>query len=65
MDAVVLQQMRVGRDRPQIIDADDLDLAVLVLVGRAQYQAPDAAEPVDRNPYGHCRSSEPRGARRP
>src|SRR5205085_4065536 len=53
MDAVVLQQMRVGRDWPQIIDADDLDLAVLVLVRRAQYQAADAAESVDCNPYRH------------
>src|SRR5258706_7636251 len=57
VDAVVLQQMRVGGDRSQIVDADDFDLAVLVLVGRAQYQAADAAEPIDRNPYGHCRSS--------
>jgi hypothetical protein len=45
--------MRIGRDRPQIVDADDFDLAVLVLVSRAQYQAPDAAKPVDRYPYGH------------
>src|SRR5437762_3797017 len=59
MNAVILQQMRIGRDWPQIVDADHLDLAVLVLVSRAQDQPADAAETVDRNPYRHDRSPKP------
>ena len=53
-----LQQMRVGLDRAQIVDADDLDLAMLVLVRRPQDQPADAAEAVDRNPYRHGSSSQ-------
>src|SRR5437763_1371349 len=51
--AVEPQQMRIGLDRPEIVDADDLNLAVLVLVSRAQDKAADAAESVDCNPYRH------------
>jgi hypothetical protein len=63
--AVVLQQVRVGRDRPQIVDADDLDLAVPLLVGGAQNEPADAAEPVDGNPYRHGLSSRLIGRSRP
>ena len=51
--AVVAQEVRVGLDRAEIVDADHLDLGVLVLVSGAQHQAADAAETVDRNPYRH------------
>src|ERR1051325_3104834 len=46
MHAVKPQQMRIGLDRAEIVDADNLDLAVLVLVSRAQDKAADAAESV-------------------
>src|ERR1051326_6560883 len=49
MHAVKPQQMRIGLDRPEIVDPDNLDLAVLVLVSRAQDKAADAAESVDCN----------------
>ena len=51
--AVIAQQVRVGLDRPQIVDADDLDLPARVLQGRAHHQPPDPAESVDRYPYRH------------
>ena len=57
MDAVILQQMRVGCDRAEVVNADHLDLGVLVLVGGSQNQTADAAKPVNRNSNGHCRSS--------
>src|SRR5438270_8606612 len=51
--AVVAQEMSVAFDRPEIIDPDDFDLAVLVFVSRTQDKAADAAASVDCNPYRH------------
>ncbi len=53
MDAVVAQQMRIGLDRPEIVDPDDLDLVAPALMGRTQDEAADAAKTVDRYPYRH------------
>src|SRR5580704_10484404 len=41
--------MRVGLDRPQIVDADDIEFLSGVLQGRAHHQPADPPEPVDRN----------------
>ncbi len=55
--AVVAQQMRVGLDRPQIVDADDLDVLAPALGDGAQDVAADAAKPVDGYADCHdCRS---------
>ena len=53
MHAVVPQQVRIGFDRAEIIDPNDVDLGVPMLVSRAQDEAADAAETVDRNPHSH------------
>ena len=47
---IVAQQMRVGLDRPEIVDADDLDILAPAFGDRAQHKAADAAEAVDGNP---------------
>ena len=41
------QQMRIGLDRPEIVDADDLDVLAAGFGDRAQHVAADAAESVD------------------
>src|SRR5262249_14458929 len=51
--AVVAQQMRVGLDRPEIVDADHLDILAARLGDRAQDIAADAAKSVDPDPDGH------------
>ena len=50
---VVAQQMRVGLDRAEIVDGDDLDVLAAGLDDGAQDVAADAAESVDGNPNGH------------
>ena len=50
---VVAQEMRVGFDRAEIVDADDLDVAAVVLDDGAQDQTPDAPEAVDGDPDSH------------
>jgi hypothetical protein len=50
---VETQQMRVGLDRPQVVDADDLDIGAPGLGDGAQDVAADAAEPVDGNADSH------------
>src|SRR6185312_3829030 len=55
--AVVFEQMRVGFDRAEIVDPDDLDLAVRMLHRGAEDQAADPPEAVDRNPYRHLNLS--------
>src|SRR6516165_4002887 len=57
VNAVVAQEMRIGLDRTEVVDADDLDLGVLVFVSRPQDQPADAAKAVDRNSYRHDLSS--------
>jgi hypothetical protein len=50
---VVSQQMRVGLDRAEIVDADDLDIGALGLGDGAQHIAADAAETVDGDADRH------------
>src|SRR6185295_3929571 len=50
---VVLEQMRVGLDRAEVVDADDLDVAALGFAQRAQHQSADAAEAVNPDPDRH------------
>ena len=50
---VEAQQMGVGFHRPEIVDADDLDVLALGLGDGAQDVAADAAEPIDGNANSH------------
>ena len=50
---VEAQQVRVGLDRAEIVDGDDLDVLAAGLDDGAQHVAADAAEPVDGDPDGH------------
>src|SRR6185437_11324806 len=59
---VVAQQVGVGLDRAEIVDADDLDVVAARLDDRAQHVAADPAKPVDSNPNGHL-TLPPRGIR--
>ena len=56
MHGVEAQQMGVGLDRAEIVDADDFDVVAAGLDDGAQHVAADAAEAVDGNPDGHVRS---------
>ncbi len=53
VDAVVFQKMRVGGDRAQIVDGNDLQIVAILFMQSAQHEASDAAETVDRNLYRH------------
>ena len=53
MHRVEAQQMRVGLDRAQIVDADHFDILAAGFRDRAQHVAADAAEAVDGNSNGH------------
>ena len=53
MHEVEAEQMGVGLDRAEIVDADDLDVLAPGFDDGAQDVAADAAEPVDRDPNGH------------
>ena len=57
VDTVVFQEVRIGRDRPQIVDADDFELLFRVLQRRAHDEASDPAKSVDANPYRHGSTS--------
>ena len=56
MDRIEAQQMGVGLDRAEIVDADHLDILAAGLGDGAQYVAADAAKPVDRDPDCHLLS---------
>src|SRR5208337_649781 len=51
--AVEAQQMRVGFDRTEIVDRDNLDVLPARLDDRAQYEPPDASEAIDRYSGDH------------
>ena len=51
--AVVAQQMRVGFDRAEIVDADHLDVLAAGFGDGAQDVAADAAKSVDGDPNCH------------
>ena len=57
--AVIAEQMRVGLDRAEVVDGDDVDVLAAGFVDRAQDVAADAAKSVDGNSDGHF--SLPRG----
>ena len=50
MHRVEAQQMRVGLDRAEIVDADHFDVGAAGLGDGAQHVAADAAESIDGNP---------------
>ena len=50
---VVFQKVRIGLDGAEIVDRDDARSVRRALDDAAQDVAPDAAEPVDREPDGH------------
>jgi hypothetical protein len=58
---VVLQEMRVGGGRRQVVDRHDLDVAPALLDDCAQHVAADPAEAVDRYTDAHGISSSARG----
>src|SRR4029078_10157473 len=53
MHAVVAQQVRVGFDRTQIVQRDDLDVLAIRLGDCAENVAPDTAKPVGGDAYCH------------
>ena len=53
MHAVEAQQVGVGLDRAEIVDADHLDILAAGLGDGAQDVAADAAKTVNRDPDGH------------
>ena len=53
MHAVVFKEMRVGRDGPEIVNRNDLDVLAPGLVQRAQDQPADAPKAVDGDPNCH------------
>src|SRR5262249_29733779 len=50
---VVAQQMRVGFDRSEIVQRNDVDILAAGFGDSAQDVAPDAAKSVDSDPDGH------------
>src|SRR5690606_38210721 len=51
--AVVAQQVRVGLDRAEIVDGDDVDVLAAGFIDGAQDVAADATETVDGNSDSH------------
>jgi hypothetical protein len=49
--AVIAQQVRIGLDRAEIVDADDFDVVTAALGDGAQDIAADSAETVNGNAY--------------
>ncbi len=54
MHRIEAQQMGVGLDRAEIVDADHLDILAAGLGDGAQHIAADAAKPIDRDPDCHA-----------
>ncbi len=57
MDGIEAQQMGVGLDRAEIVDAHHLDIRAAGLGDGAQHIAADTAKPVDRDADCHARFS--------
>ncbi len=53
MYGIIAQQMGIGFDRTEIIDADHFDILAAGLGNGAKHIAADAAKPVDCNPDCH------------
>ncbi|XUJ37636.1 hypothetical protein ACQ5SK_26455 [Bradyrhizobium japonicum] len=56
MDAVEAKEMRVGLDRAEVVDADDLDVLAAGLGNSTQDVAADAAKTVNSNADCHVSS---------
>ena len=54
MHGIEAQQMGVGLDRAEIVDADDFDILAAGFRDRPQDVAADAAKSVDRDPDCHA-----------
>jgi hypothetical protein len=54
MHRIEAQQMGIGLDRAEIVDADHLDILAAGLGDGAQHIAADTAKPVDRDPDCHA-----------
>ncbi len=54
MHGIETQQMGIGLDRAEIVDADDFDVLAAGLGDGAQHIAADTAKPVDRDPDYHA-----------
>ena len=69
MHGIEAQQMGVGLDRAEVVDADHLDVLAAGLGDGAQHVAADAAKPVDCDPDCHLvlllliANADPRGGR--
>src|SRR5262249_2616782 len=59
------QEMRIGLDRGEIVDADDLDIGAPRFGDGTQHVAADAAEPVDADTNCHSRLLRSRRGRFP
>src|SRR5690606_37815979 len=59
--AVVPQQMRIGLDGAEVVDADHLDVGTAALHDSAEDEPADAPETIDRDAYSHFGSSEKSG----
>ena len=53
MHRIESQQMRIGFDRPEVVDGDHLDVAAAGFGDGPQHVAADAAKPVDCDPDCH------------
>src|SRR5438309_1659643 len=53
MHAVVAEQMRIGLGAAEVIDRDRYQIVAPALDHGAQYEAPNASEPVDGDLHGH------------
>jgi hypothetical protein len=51
--AIETEQVRIGLDRGEIVDGDDLDVGALRFDDGAQNVAANTPEPVDRHLHGH------------
>ena len=54
---VVLEQVGERLGIGDVVDGDELEVALIPEDGRAQHVAPDATEPVDAHTHGHDGSS--------
>jgi len=54
VDAVIAQQVRVGFNRAEVVDGDDLDVGPAGFDDCAQYVAADAAKAIYGNFHSHC-----------
>ena len=63
MHGIEAQQMRIGFDRSEVVDADDFDIRAAGLRDSPQHIAADAAKPVDCDPDCHSISPQKLGNR--